>query len=226
MAAAIWLFVRNPPRASAGDAPKGSVIPLLKIRNIRFSIALAALNMTSYASVLGFGPLYLVNVAGMSNVQMGTAITGISLVGIVCAFVGPMLSDRIGRKPVLIGSYAISSMGAIMMVLAGSSLPLVFTGALLAGAGGAGVGALIMAIIPGEAAPLHLKGTAMGFTAALGELLGAGLMPILVGAAADRVGLIILPWILLAVGVLFCLLTFALTESAPKVVERRAAATA
>jgi len=224
MAAAIWLFVRNPPRAPAEDAPKGSVIPLLKIRNIRFSIMLAALNMTSYASLLGFGPLYLVNVGGMSNAQMGTAITGVSLVGILCAFVGPMLSDRIGRKPVLIGSYLISSAGAVMMMLAGDSLPLVFAGALLAGAGGAGVGALIMAIIPGEAAPLHLKGTAMGFTAALGELLGAGLMPMLVGAAADQVGLIILPWVLLAVGVLFCLLTLALKESAPNVVARRAAA--
>ena len=112
-----------------------------------------------------------------------------------------------------------------MISLAGHSMPLVFAGALLAGAGGAGVGALIMAIIPGEAAPPHLKGTAMGFTAALGELLGAGLMPILVGAAADRVGLIILPWVLLAVGVLFCVLTLALKESAPKVVARRATAT-
>ncbi len=199
------------------------MIPLLKIRNIRISIALATLNMTSYASLLGFGPLYLVNVAGMSNAQMGTAITGVGVVGVVCAFVGPMLSDRIGRKPVLIASYAISSVGAVVMALAAGSLPLVFTGALLVGAGGAGVGALIMAIIPGEAAPLHLKGTAMGFTAALGEVLGAGLMPIPIGEAADRVGLGILPWVLLAVGVLFCLLTFALEESAPNVVARRAA---
>lgn len=223
MAAAIWLWIRNPPRAPAEDAPKGSVIPLLKIRNIRFSIALAALLMTSYASLLGLGPLYLVNVAGMSNAQMGTAITGIGLVGIVCAFVGPILSDRIGRRPVLIAAFAISSVGAVVMALAGGSLPLVFTGALLAGAGGAGAGALIMAIVPGEAAPLHLKGTAMGFTAALGELLGAGLMPILVGVAADQFGLTILPWILLAVGVLFCLLSLGLAESAPQVIARKAA---
>lgn len=224
MAAAIWLFVRNPPRAPVEDAPKGSIIPLLKIRNIRFSIVLAALNMTSYASLLGFGPLYLVKVGGMTNVQMGTAITGVSLVGIVCAFIGPMLSDRIGRKPVLVGSYLISGIGAVMMITASGSLTLVFTGALLAGAGGAGVGALIMAIIPGEAAPLHLKGTAMGFTAALGEVIGAGLMPVLVGKAADTVGLFVLPWVLLAVAVLFSLLTLALKESAPNVVARRAAA--
>lgn len=80
-----------------------------------------------------------------------------------------------------------------------------------------------MAIVPGEAAPLHLKGTAMGFTAALGELLGAGLMPILVGVAADQLGLTILPWILLAVGVLFCLLSLGLAESAPQVIARKAA---
>lgn len=224
MAAAIWLWIRNPPHARTADTPKGSVGPLLKLRNMRFAMALAALNMTFYASLLGFGPLYLVNVAGLSNAVMAAALTGIGLVGVLFAFVVPMLSDRYGRKPAIFGSYAISIVGALMMALADGSVPLVFAGGLLAGAGGAGVGALIMAIIPGESAPLHLKGTAMGFNAAVGELLGAGLMPVAVGFAADQLGLGILPWLLAAVGALFCLLTFGLTETAPRVVERRTAA--
>jgi len=89
---------------------------------------------------------------------------------------------------------------------------------VLAGVGGAGTGALIMAIIPGESAPSHLRGTAMGFNAAAGELLGAGLMSIVVGRIADSVGLGVVPWVLLAVAVLFCLGTLALKETAPKLV--------
>jgi MFS family permease len=222
MAGLIWLFVRNPPHTRTEDTPKGAVWPLLKIRNIRFSMTLAVLNMTSYGALLGFGPLYIVKVAGQSNWAMGATMTGVSVAGVFFAFVGPMLSDRIGRKPVIFGMYAISAAGALLLLFGGHSLPMVFAGAVLVGAGGAGCGALIMAIIPGESAPEHLRGTAMGFDAACGELLGAGVMSVVVGKIADLAGLGVVPWVLLAVAVLFCLLTLALKETAPKVIERKA----
>jgi sugar phosphate permease len=87
---------------------------------------------------------------------------------------------------------------------------------VLTGAGGAGTGALIMAIIPGESAPAHLKGTAMGLNAGVGEMFGAGLMPVAVGWVADRAGLEVIPWVLLVVAVLFCLITLGLKETAPR----------
>ena len=187
MAAAIWGFVRSPPHTRDQDTPKGSVVPLLKVRNIRFAMVLATLCMTGYATLLGFGPLYLVQVAGLGSGTMGVIMTGVGVVGVLCAFVGPMLSDRLGRKPVIFGAYAISMGGALLLAFADRSLPLLFAGTVLAGAGGAGSGALIMAIIPGESAPPHLRGTAMGFNAGVGEMLGAGLMPVAVGWLADRV---------------------------------------
>jgi len=226
MATAIWLLIRNPPHLVEDDTPKGAVWPLLKIRNIRFSMTLAVLNMTSFGALLGFGPLYIVNIAGLSNGTMSVIMTALSMAGVFFAFVGPMLSDRVGRKPVIFGAYVISGTGALLLVFGGHSLPLVFAGMVLAGAGGAGTGALIMAIIPGESAPAHLRGTAMGFNAGVGEMLGAGGMSVVVGWIADRAGLGAVPWVLLAVAVLFCLLTLALRETAPKVLEQRAAATA
>jgi MFS family permease len=222
MAAAIWLLVRNPPRQPAENVPKGSVLPLLKIRNIRISMALATLNMTSYATLLGFGPLYFVQIAKMGDAMLGTVMTGIGVVGVGCAFVGPMLSDRIGRKPVMFGGYIVTIAGALLLLFAQDSLPFFIAGGLLCTAGGSASGALIMAIVPGEAAPSHLKGTAMGFNAAVGELLGAGLMPIAVGRIADLAGLGIFPWVQLVVAVLFCLLSLFLAESAPKVIARAA----
>jgi MFS family permease len=221
MALAIWLLVRNPPHTRTDDTPKGAVWPLLKIRNVRFSMTLAVLNMTSYGTLLGFGPLYIVKVAGQSNAAMGAVMTAVAVAGVFFAFVGPMLSDRIGRKPVIFGCYALSAAGALLLAFGGDLLPLVFAGTVLAGAGGAGTGALIMAIIPGESAPAHLRGTAMGFNAAAGELLGAGLMSVVVGWIADRAGLGVVPWVLLVVGVLFCAITLALRETAPKLVARR-----
>lgn len=226
MAGAIWLLIRNPPHTRTDDTPRGAFWPLLKVRNIRFSMALAVLNMTSFGALLGFGPLYIVQVAGLSNGAMSVIITAVQMAGVAFAFIGPMLSDRLGRKPVIFGAYAISAAGALLLAFGGHSLPVVFAGAVLAGAGGAGCGALIMAVIPGESGPAHLRGTAMGFNAAVGELLGAGGMSVVVGWIADRLGLAVVPWVLLVVAVLFCLLTLALRETAPKVVERRAAAAA
>lgn len=220
MAGAIALFVRNPPHGRPADTPNGAFWPLLRVRNIRISMLLATLNMTSYATLLGFGPLYLVNVAGVANATMSVAMTGVGLAGVMFAFVGPMLSDRIGRKPVIFAAYAISTLGVLMLAFAQGSVALAFAGTVLAGAGGAGTGALIMAIIPGESAPPHLKGTAMGFNAAVGEMIGAGLMMVIVGAIADRAGLGVIPWVLLTVAVLFCLVTLALKETAPKMLER------
>jgi MFS family permease len=224
MATAIWLLIRNPPHTRTDDTPKGAFWPLLKVRNIRFSMTLAVLNMTSYGTLLGFVPLYIVKVAGLGNGAMSVIMTAVGMLGVLFAFLGPLLSDRIGRKPVIFGAYAISAAGVLLLISAGHSLPLVFAGVVLTGAGGAGTGALIMAIIPGESAPAHLKGTAMGFNAAVGELIGAGLMQILVGKIADLAGLGIIPWVLLTVAVLFCLITLALRETAPKVLERREAA--
>jgi predicted MFS family arabinose efflux permease len=222
MAAAIWAFVRNPPHTRTDDTPKGALWPLLRVRNMRVSMLLATLNMTSYATLLGFGPLYLVNIAGIDNGTMSVVMTGVGMAGVLFAFVGPMVSDRIGRKPVIFAAYAISAVGVLMLAFADGSVPLAFAGTVLTGAGGAGTGALIMAIIPGESAPAHLKGTAMGFNAAVGEMIGAGLMMVIVGTVADRAGLGVIPWVLLAVAVLFCVVTLALKETAPKVLARAA----
>jgi MFS family permease len=221
MAAALWLFVRNPPHTRTAETPKGAIGPLLKVRNIRLAMILATLNMTSYASLLGFGPLYLVKVGGLGNGIMSVIMTAVGVGGVVFAFAGPTLSDRVGRKPVIFGAYALSLAGVLLLAFAHGSLPLLFAGTVLTGAGGAGTGALIMAIIPGESAPPHLKRTAMGLNAGVGEMLGAGVMPVLVGWVADRAGLGVLPWVLFAVAALFCLVTLGLTETAPAVAARK-----
>lgn len=215
MAVVMWLLIRNPPHQRVPDAPKGSIVPLLKLRNIRFTMALATLAMTYYVGILGFLPLYLVNVSGLGNAVMGTVVTVQALVMIFYAFLGPALSDRFGRRPVLIASYAIALCGMLILANSHGSLPLIFVGSSLAG-GCVGAGILIMNVIPGESAPAHLRATAMGFNAAVGEFLGAGAMPVAIGAVADRFGLATLPWILTAVAVLACCLTLGLRETAPK----------
>ena len=90
----------------------------------------------------------------------------------------------------------------------------------MASAGGGGAGILVMNVVSGESAPAHLKATAMGFNAAVGELLGAGAMPVVIGTIADDVGLWTLPWLMVAAAALLCLVALGLRETAPRIVER------
>lgn len=220
LAALIWFLIRDPPQQPMNDAPKGSVIPLLKTRNIRFTMILATLNMTMYVGILGFLPLYLVNVLGLGNAMMGTVITTQTVVLALLSFLAPMLSDHFGRRPVIIACFLFAILGLLALAFSSGSLALVFVGSMLAGCSGS-TAYMIMVIIPGESAPAHLKATAMGFNAAVGEMLGAGLMPMLIGVVADEFGLGTLPWILIAVGVLTCLVTLGLRETAPRLVTPR-----
>jgi MFS family permease len=128
-----------------------------------------------------------------------------------------MLSDHFGRKPAIIGSFLVTVAGWLVLAFSGDSLPLVFAGSILAG-GSAGSAILIMNVIPGESAPGHLKATAMGLNAAFGELLGAGVMPVVIGWAADKAGLGILPWLVAGFAVLTILVTLGLRETAPRLV--------
>jgi MFS transporter, ACS family, hexuronate transporter len=221
MAALIWALVRNPPHQRTDDAPGGGVIPLLKTRNIRFTMMLATLNMTVYIGLVGFLPLYLVNVLGLGNAMMGIVVTAQAAMMVLYGFLGPTLSDRFGRRPAIFGSFLLAILGLLILANSNGSLPMVFVGSILAG-GSAGSAILIMVVIPGESAPAHLKATAMGFNAAVGEMLGAGAMPVLIGWAADRFGLGILPWILICVAGITCLVTLGLRETAPRLVARAA----
>jgi MFS family permease len=215
MVVLIWFLVRDPTPQPAMDNPRGSFIPLLRLRNIRFTMVLATLNMTFYVGLLGFLPLYLVNVLGLSNAMMGTVITVQTAVMIVFAFFGPMLSDRYGRKAIITCSYLLALLGFLILANSQESQILVFTGCCLAG-GSVGAGFLIMVVIPGESAPSHLKATAMGFNASVGEMLGAGAMPVVIGYIADQFGLSTLPWIMMTVAILICLITMGLRETAPR----------
>jgi ACS family hexuronate transporter-like MFS transporter len=229
MAGLIWFLIREPTeRTSRADkqklnGPEGGILSLLRIRNIPFTMVLATLNMTLTVGTLGFLPLYLVNVLGMTNALMGVVITTVLLSQLCYGFIGPMLSDRVGRKPTMIASCALSATGFLILINSGGALALVFTGAMLGGAYMGG-GILVMAVIPGESAPPHLKATAMGLNSAVGELLGAGAMPVLIGILSDQIGLGILPWILAGAALLSSTVALNLRETAPNLLARRAAA--
>jgi multidrug resistance protein len=131
--------------------------------------------------LVGFGMLFPVLAAyserlGASPTEAGFLVASFSLAQLVCSPLSGRLSDRIGRKPVLIASLVGTCIGSLLTGLAGS-LWVLFAARLLDGASGASVSvaqASVTDVAPPEerARLLGLLGAAFGVGFALGPAIG------------------------------------------------------
>ena len=132
--------------------------------------------------LIGFGILFPVLAryardAGASPATAGALVASFSLAQLVCSPLTGRLSDRIGRKPVIILSLVGTAVGSLLTGLAGSLLWLLFLGRIVDGASGASV-SVAQAAVTDVAAPedrarlLGLLGAAFGAGFALGPAIG------------------------------------------------------
>jgi multidrug resistance protein len=131
--------------------------------------------------LIGFGILFPVLAryardAGASPATAGLLVASFSIAQLVFSPITGRLSDRIGRKPVIIMSLVGTAVGSLLTGLAGS-LWLLFLGRIIDGASGASVSvaqAAVTDVAPPEerARLLGLLGAAFGAGFALGPAIG------------------------------------------------------
>lgn len=208
----IWWFVREPRSAGGPQAPHrhrvsfADVLSVVRYRNV-WCCALGAAGFISWITLQSvFGPLYITQVAHKSATTAGLLMGAAGLGSLFIGFAGPSLSDRIGRRRVL-------------MILGGLSmwLPLVLLARplydhlwLLAALlflthGGQGLAALMVALVPAESVPASLSASAIGFVTLAGELIGGALAPTIGGTLAQTHGLAV-PLFMAAAGALVCVI--------------------
>ena len=135
-----------------------------------------------------------------SPATIGALFASYSLAQIVFAPIWGRLSDRIGRRPVLLVTIAGSAIGSLVLGLAGS-VTLLFVGRIVDGASGASVGvarAVVADIATAQDRPrlMGLLGAAFGFGFVIGPALGAlavlagPSVPFFVAAALSVVNLV------------------------------------
>lgn len=155
-----------------------------------------ALDLVGFGIILPVLPLYAERF-GASPTTVGLLLASFSIAQLLFAPVWGSVSDRIGRKPVLVLSLVGTAVGSLVTGLAGS-LPLLFLGRIVDGLSGASVSVAQASVAdlapPGERARLFgLLGAAfgVGFVAgpALGALaaLGGPRLPFLVAAGVAGV---------------------------------------
>ena len=224
-AALIWFLVQD-PEAEAGAHQSGDRLTLaeaLKHRNMVICILMSICLVSYLVITWAFMPLFLTQSRGFTPEVQGWLMGVLGISATLGSFIVPAISDKVGRRPVMI---IIPFIGVILplaaMFLGGSPwalVPFFFFGWALNG-----IFPLFMATIPSETLPPRYTATATGIVMGLGEVIGGVLSPTLAGRAADSFGLNAPLWIILGLTVLAGLLAFGLIETAPGKVKAAAPA--
>jgi len=206
---------------AAQSNPFADFAKLLRIGNMRLSLAIAGL-ITGWLVVEStFLTRFLTEAKGLSPVDAGAVISW----GGIGAFAGgillPTLSDWIGRRAVLL----LGSLAAVLGPLALLNLPGdSFALSLAMGFGWMplGIAPLYCATVPTESVNPALAATAVGMAMGFAELFGGFVVPPIAGYAADWWGLQAVFYICIGLAAVSALAALFLTETAPRLVERKA----
>jgi len=176
-----------PRRAEPTASTFGGLAEVLRHRNIFLCAILCSLYIAYVSLGMIFLPVFFVRARGFSPTQMSALIAVLGCSSLLFSIALPALSDRIGRKRVLVFACGIGMLtpaaayfyqGPVIWLV-----PLLFVGWAMAG-----TGSFFMGIIPSETVQSELLSRAMGSVIAMGVLLGGLTGPLIAGAFADRFG--------------------------------------
>jgi len=222
-AVVLWRYLREPrveavaPIAAAGE--KMTLLQALEERNILICTVMSILLVSFLVVCWNFMPLYLTKVRGYDPQTESWLMSTLGISATVGAFAISALSDRIGRRPLMI---AMPFIGVVLplgaMYFNGSAWILACF--FFIGWGLNGIFPLFMATITSESVDPKHRATVLGLCMGSGELIGGAVSPYLAGAAADHYGQQAPLWLMLGVAVLAGICALGLRETAPRVVNR------
>lgn len=221
MAAVLWRFLRDrkPSREAAADsvARNGSVgVPgLLSYRNIWLCLLIACGLNACVMNLLTYTPLYTVRTRGFSPEQMGLLMSMIGLAAFAWGSIVPLLSDRFGRKPVMVVFALVMSAAPLIIVHhAGSPTSVAVLFALTFT--GVGCIPLAMATVPSETVPPRVIASAVGLLMGMAEIVGGVIAVVLSGIASDHLGASMPYYVATGGALLAALSSLFLIETAPR----------
>jgi MFS family permease len=146
---------------------------------LRAALSLAAvyaLRMLGFFMIVPVFALYAADLEGVTPALTGLAIGIYGVTQALLQIPAGLLSDRIGRKPVIIGGLLVFAAGSVVAALAGDSILVIILGRALQGAGA--IAAAIMALTADLTREEHrikamaLIGMSIGASFALAIVLG------------------------------------------------------
>jgi MFS family permease len=217
----IWKYVREPQRVPAvqrAGVPAGErhmgLAEMLRVRNVWLCVLISCFMVPWMVLGWAFMPVFYVNYRHIAPSDMANLMSVLGMSAALGSFVVPALSDRLGRKPVMIGGSFLGVLVSLAALYYSGPLPilgaLVFIGWLASG-----VFPLFMGTIPAESTSPRYVATAMGLIVGVGEIIGGFGGPTLAGWIADRTSLAAPILMQAGCAVMGGVLSLFLVESAP-----------
>jgi MFS family permease len=228
---AVLLWVREPTKAAqaavdtqgrGGEGARMRLADMLRVRNIFVCCAISVFMVAWMIIGWTFLPKFFTDYRGLPGQTMGNLMTVLGISSAASGFFAPAISDRIGRKPIMI-SFCLAGVLAPLAALyfQGS---LVALGALMfVGWLASGAFPLFMGVIPGETISRRYSATAMGLVVCVGEVVGGFGITSLAGKLADLSSLATPVLLQAGCAVIGGVLCFFLVETAPAKVKAVAA---
>jgi MFS family permease len=203
-----------PPIADAAVAPGGGLAALLRNRNVMISALIAGI-FTAWLTIQNvFMAVTMTRVNGFTTTEMGMVLGVAGFGGLAGGIIVPALSDRFGRKPMVVLSGLVCIFAPVAMLTITDS-PVLLAGAMALGWLTVGCAPLVIAVVPGESASAESFTTAVAVSLLSAELLGGVVTPPLVGWAADLWGLQAPFYIAIGLALVVATLGLLLRETAP-----------
>jgi len=223
MALLIARFVRQ-PAATATATPARTAAPLaemsmgygemLQHRNMWLCMLMAIFMVAWMVLGWAFLPLFYTKVRQIGNGQMSVLMSVLGLSAAFFSFVVPALSDRFGRRPVIVIFNFIGLLVPLAALHFQGSLFMLGT-LIFIGWSASGTFPLFMGTVPSETIPARYVATSLGMVVGLGEILGGVSAPAIAGRAADHYGLRAPVMIMAVCAVVGTVLALFLRETAP-----------
>jgi MFS family permease len=227
MAVIIAKYVKEPKPHSLGLASRSAdsamrATEMLKHRNIWLCMLMSIVMVAWMVLGWAFLPLYYIKVKQFSPRDMSILMSVLGLSAAFFSFIVPGLSDRVGRRPVVIIFNLVGALvPAAVLFFDGSAYAL--AALVFLGWSASGTMPLLMGTIPSETIPARYVATALGMVMGLGEVLGGVSAPAIAGWAADRYSLQVPLLMQAGCAVIAAALALFLTETAPSRLARRTA---
>jgi MFS family permease len=221
-----WQMWRIIPQLERRSARSTSTVADWKVvlgyKNIRLLMGGMLCWLTCLITTSAFLPSYLLDFLRLDSVSMGSVMSAIGFGATLGTIILSALSDRIGRKRVMVICSVGAFLGLIALSTIGPSISLLFISLFLVNFFNNALITMTVGPIAAESVPRALMATASGVVIATGELLGGGLAPIIAGLVAERFGISHVLWLpiaTMAVGIILC---FSLQPTRPEFVARGA----
>jgi MFS family permease len=190
--------------------------PLLANRTLIFLCSSSVFRSMTHGGLMTFLPLYLATDLGYAPFWIGACMAVLQIAGFIAAPIAGHLSDRVGRRQIVMSSMAVTAVIIVAMIFAGGTPAFVFFIAFL-GFFFFSIRAVLQAWLL-DATPPNMGGSSIGVLFAI-QSFGSALGPLACGLIADRWGLLATFYFLVGTIIVANLLIF-FTPVTDKAVEK------